>query len=101
VGDVRCLWEAGEHNPAAWLGAGSFNGKSYLHIGTGFFGIVGTNWGAADICLPNFYCGRVNFGQLHLDTSPPAGIGVGTLGPLDRRTRYFVTGAWTETWLTP
>jgi hypothetical protein len=100
-GEVRCLWEANDHSPAAWIGAGSFNGKSYLHIGTAFFGTFGTNWGAADVCLPNFYCGRVNFGQLHLNTSQGGGVGVGTLGPRDRKTRYFVTGSWTETWVTP
>jgi hypothetical protein len=99
-GDVRCLWEAGDHNPAAWLGAGTYNGKSYLHIGTGFFGITGTSWGASDICLPGFYCGRVSLGQLHLDTSAHGGFATGSIGPRDNRRRYYVTGAWTETWVT-
>ena len=101
-GEVRCLWEDNNHNPAAWLGAGSYNGKQYLHIGTAFFGAFGARWGASDICLPGFYCGRVNFGGLNLNSSPRGGIGVGTIGARSGdRAHWYITGAWTETWVAP
>lgn len=99
--EVRCL--LGERNdyPKAWLGAGSHSGKQYLHIGTAFFGVLGTKWGAADICLPDYICGRVNFGGLNLSSTPSrGGFGVGTIGPSDREPRlYDVSGSWNEKWV--
>lgn len=70
--DVRCLWEENNHNPAAWLGARSFNGKQYLHIGSAFLGALGTKWGASDVCLPGSYCGKVNLGNFTWTLHQPA-----------------------------
>lgn len=101
-GEVRCLLKTNDHDPAAWLGAGTYQGKQYLHIGTAFFGALGARWGASDICLPGFYCGRVNFGGLNLNSSPGGGFGRGTIGGRGGSvTRWFITGAWTETWAAP
>src|SRR5947209_14398667 len=101
-GEVRCLLKTQDHDPAAWLGTGTYQGKRYLHIGTAFFGALGARWGASDICLPSFDCGRVNFGSLNLNSSPGGGFGRGTIGARSGdRPRWYITGAWNETWVAP
>ena len=79
---IRCTLAANDHPIAAWVGAGSWDGGSYLHIGTAFFGIFGTRYGASDVCRPGFACSSVAFGDLWIDAESSPTV--------------VVSGAWTS-----
>jgi hypothetical protein len=80
---IRCALNDEGRPLAVWVGSGAWNGRSYLHLGTAFFGITGARYGASDVCRPGYFCGRSAFGDLRFE-----GQGDG----------YAVAGAWTEDW---
>jgi hypothetical protein len=82
---VRCTLAANDHAIAAWVGAGTWGKSGYLHIGTAFFGVLGTRYAASDICRPGLTCSRTTLGEIEIDA--------------ESRPYVVVRGAWREHWL--
>ncbi len=83
TGGIRCALSEGDRANAVWFGWGPAGGTSYMHLGTGFFGVFGARYGASDICRPGMICNRFEMGDLRFGRQ---GDG------------WRVEGAWNESW---